>query len=239
MTNGFIPGLLVALTVVGCSGGSDEPQAGETAPNIVQPGAPGQGTRTLTPEELENLERTEHTQADVRFMQGMIHHHAQAIRMTDLVPTHTKRRAIALIAKRIDLSQETEIEQMRTWLDARNEEAPELHRVHGHAHGTGQGQLMPGMLTEPQLKRLAAARGRLQQYVILGSGLDSYALREAGRLGDLRVFEVDDPRFLSWKQERIAEVGLTIPPRPLRPPSRARRALWHLPRTPRSSQTQS
>jgi uncharacterized protein (DUF305 family) len=158
MTRGLVPSLVLVLTVLGCSGGSGEPAA-ETAPNIVQPGAPGQGTRTLTPEELEDIERTEHVEADVRFMQGMIHHHAQAIRMTDLVPTHTKRRAIALIAKRIDLSQESEIEQMRKWLEAHEEEAPELHRVHGHAHGTGQGKLMPGMLTESQLKRLAAARG--------------------------------------------------------------------------------
>ena len=159
VTKDFVPTLLLLLTVVGCSGGSDEPQAGETAPNIVQPGAPGQGTRTLTPEELENIERTKHTQADVRFMQGMIHHHAQAIRMTDFVPKRTKSRDIVLIAKRIDLSQESEIEQMRKWLEARDEAVPEQHRVHGHAHGKGQGQLMPGMLTEPQLKRLAAARG--------------------------------------------------------------------------------
>ena len=152
--------LLLSLAFAGCSGGSGEPEAtGETAPNIVQPGAPGQGTRTLTPEQLEDIEPTEHVEADVRFMQGMIHHHAQAIRMTDLVPTHTKRRDIVLIAKRIDLSQESEIEQMRKWLEARDEPAPELHRVHGHAHGTGQGVLMPGMLTEPQLNRLAAARG--------------------------------------------------------------------------------
>jgi uncharacterized protein (DUF305 family) len=152
--------LLLSLAFAGCSGGSGEPEAtGETTPNIVQPRAPGEGTRTLTPDELEDIERTEHVDADVRFMQEMIHHHAQAIRMTSLVPARTKRRAIRLIAKRIDLSQESEIEQMRKWLEARDEPAPELHRVHGHAHGIGQGELMPGMLTEAQLKRLAAARG--------------------------------------------------------------------------------
>jgi Domain of unknown function (DUF305) len=47
---------------------------------------------------------------------------------------------------------------MRSWLEARNEAAPELHRVHGHAHGAGLGRRMPGMLTEAQLDRLAAAR---------------------------------------------------------------------------------
>jgi uncharacterized protein (DUF305 family) len=152
--------LLLVLAAVGCSSGSGKPEAkGETAPNIVQPGAPGDGTRTLTPEELEDLEQTEHTDADVRFMQGMIQHHAQALRMTDLVPARSRRRPIELLARRIDLSQESEIETMRNWLDARNEAAPELHRVHGHAHGAGLGRLMPGMLTEAQLKQLAAARG--------------------------------------------------------------------------------
>lgn len=154
--------LLLVLAAVGCSSGSGEPEAtGETAPNIVQPGAPGEGTRTLTPEELEKLERTEHTEADVRFMQGMIQHHAQALRMTDLVPARSRRRQIELLARRIDLSQESEIETMRNWLEARNEAAPELHRVHGHAHGAGLGRLMPGMLTEAQLKQLAAARGNV------------------------------------------------------------------------------
>jgi len=63
--------------------------------------------------------------------------------------------------------------------------------------------------------RLAAARDRLHQYVILGAGLDSYALRMGDELGDLIVFEVDDPPFQAWKAERLRELGLT-PPRQLR-----------------------
>jgi methyltransferase (TIGR00027 family) len=60
--------------------------------------------------------------------------------------------------------------------------------------------------------RLAAARARLDQYVVLGAGLDSYALRMGDRLGDLIVFEVDDPPFQAWKQQRIEALGLTAPP---------------------------
>jgi methyltransferase (TIGR00027 family) len=59
--------------------------------------------------------------------------------------------------------------------------------------------------------RLAAARARLDQYVVLGAGLDSYALRMGDRLGDLVVFEVDDPPFQAWKQQRIEALGLTAP----------------------------
>lgn len=60
--------------------------------------------------------------------------------------------------------------------------------------------------------RLAAARQRLSQYVILGAGLDSYALRMGDGLGTLTVFEVDDPPFQEWKQQRIQELGLKPPP---------------------------
>lgn len=59
--------------------------------------------------------------------------------------------------------------------------------------------------------RLAEAAKRLRQYVILGAGLDSYALRMAGRLGDLVVFEVDDPPFQDWKRQKVAALGLDLP----------------------------
>jgi uncharacterized protein (DUF305 family) len=153
--------LLAALALAACSGNSSEDAqtAGETAPNIVQPGAPGEPTRTLTPEELAKLEPTVHTDADVEFVRGMIHHHAQALRMTALVPKRSTWADLELLARRMDISQESEIEQMRRWLEERGERAPELHRVHGHAHGTGQ-RLMPGMLTEAELKQLERARGK-------------------------------------------------------------------------------
>ena len=152
---------LAAVVLGGCSGDSSGDEAaitGETAPNIVQPGAPGEPPRTLTPEELAELEPPGYTTADVRFMQGMIHHHAQALLMTDLVAARSTRRSIELLAKRIAASQDAEIAQMRTWLEDRDEETPVLHRAHGHAHGIGVAA-MPGMLTQAQLQRLKAARG--------------------------------------------------------------------------------
>jgi uncharacterized protein (DUF305 family) len=156
------------LALCGCSSGDGEAQPAETAPNVVQPGAPGEPTRTLTPEELAEIEPPEHTPADVRFMQGMIHHHAQALRMTALVPSRSSDDGLGLLAKRIDLSQVTEIEQMQRWLKERGEAAPVLHRKHGHAHGAGHG-LMPGMLTERELKKLGVARGKAFDRLFLES----------------------------------------------------------------------
>ncbi len=59
---------------------------------------------------------------------------------------------------------------------------------------------------------LATARSRVNQYVLLGAGLDSFALRQGEALSDLLVYEVDDPPFLEWKRQRIAELGLVEPP---------------------------
>jgi uncharacterized protein (DUF305 family) len=157
----FLPTLLVAALLAGCSGGgSEETQTvGETAPNIVQPGAPGEPTETLTPEELAQLEESPHTQADIEFLQGMIHHHAQALWMTGLVPKRDTSEGVRQLALRMDISQQAEIEQMRKWLQVRGEPAPELHRLHGHAHGLGL-RPMPGMLDSDQVRRLRNAKGK-------------------------------------------------------------------------------
>ena len=148
------------LALAACSGGgdADAERAGDTGPRIVQPGAPGEPSRTLSLEELADLEPTEHGDVDVAFMQGMIHHHAQALRMTALVPARSASEDVRTLARRIDVSQEGEIELMSDWLRERGEAAPELHRAHGHAHGGGQ-VLMPGMLTEAELARLGRTEG--------------------------------------------------------------------------------
>jgi uncharacterized protein (DUF305 family) len=141
---------------------------GEIPPNIVQPGAPGQPSRTLSADELRELETPAHTDADVEFMQGMIHHHAQALLMTSFVPQRSSRRDVALLARRMELSQQSEIELMQGWLEERGEIAPDAHIPHGHAHGPG-GRLMPGMLTVDQLAGLRATRGRAFEGLFLRS----------------------------------------------------------------------
>ena len=151
----------LALVLAGCGDkeAADGPQA-ETAPVIVQPGAPGEGSTTLSADELSELEAPTFVDADVLFMQGMIHHHAQALWMTSLVPERSAGAELPLLAERMDISQTSEIEQMQRWLRERGQEVPVLHRVHHHAHGVGAGTMMPGMLTETQLQRLERARGK-------------------------------------------------------------------------------
>lgn len=102
--------------------------------------------------------RPRHTAADVRFMQGMIAHHAQAVTMSALVPTRTSRQDIRMLAERIDVSQQDEIAWMRTWLADRGETVP-VADEHAHHGSTGQTELMPGMLTPQELAQLEAAKG--------------------------------------------------------------------------------
>lgn len=101
---------------------------------------------------------TQHTPADVAFMQGMIQHHAQAVAMVALVPARTQRQDLKLLALRIDVSQADEMEMMRLWLKDRGQPVPDTGAHAGHgAHG-GHG-LMPGMLTPEEMAALERARG--------------------------------------------------------------------------------
>ncbi|MFM0113081.1 class I SAM-dependent methyltransferase [Paraburkholderia nemoris] len=55
-----------------------------------------------------------------------------------------------------------------------------------------------------------AGRG-LDQYVILGAGLDSFAQRRPEIASHLKVFEVDQPGPQAWKRQRLIELGFGVP----------------------------
>jgi len=202
----ILPALVLPLLVAGCSGGAasqdtaappsppeSSAEVAEGAPasperRAIQPSAPGEPTRVLSAADLAGAPHPEHTQDDVRFMQGMLHHHAQAMVMTELATRRTTSQDIRLLARRIELSQNDEITLMRRWLETRGEEVPELvlrfgadgpddhagHDDHAHhpghaghaghgAHGDPSGHdslPMHGMLSNEELARLAAASNR-------------------------------------------------------------------------------
>jgi uncharacterized protein (DUF305 family) len=68
--------------------------------------------------------RRHYTQADVDFMAGMIHHHAQAIVMSRLAPTHGAGPSVRTLAARIINAQRDEIASMQRWLRDRGEAVP-------------------------------------------------------------------------------------------------------------------
>jgi uncharacterized protein (DUF305 family) len=141
-------GLATAL-VAGCGGSKPAPEEEPSqSVSVVQPGAPGEPTKKVDPNATPAA--IQHTQADVEFMQGMIHHHQQALTMTDWVPERTRSTSVRLMARRMGLSQQAEIDQMWKWLEARGVDPTD----HSHRHTT-----MPGMLTSRQLERLKTADG--------------------------------------------------------------------------------
>jgi uncharacterized protein (DUF305 family) len=120
---------------------------------IFQPGAPGQPSKPITASQSLEIGRSAVNPLDVKFMQDMIEHHAQAVEMVELLETRTNRNSMRLLGKRISMSQSSEIEMMRGWLARRGESAPDphAHRMHG--------MIMTGMLSPQQMDALAAAKG--------------------------------------------------------------------------------
>jgi uncharacterized protein (DUF305 family) len=91
------------------------------------------------------------TEADVRFMQGMIAHHAQAIHMSRMAAAHQANARVLKFANKIDQSQQAEIRLMQEWLHSNQQFAPDT--------SSWRHMSMPGMLTTEQLAQLDAAKG--------------------------------------------------------------------------------
>jgi uncharacterized protein (DUF305 family) len=123
-------------------------------PPLVQPGAPGEPPRAITPDQATDLSQVEYTGADIKFMQGMIGHHAQALEMVALLQTRTHSADMKKMAERIRISQADEITMMQNWLRRRGQEVPTGREHHMHA-----GPLMPGMLTDDEMQQLASKQG--------------------------------------------------------------------------------
>ena len=92
-----------------------------------------------------------YTEADVRFMQGMIAHHAQAIHMSRMAGTRGADPRVLRFATKIDQSQIAEIFLMQDWLRRNGQQAPDT--------SSWRTMQMPGMLTSQQLAQLDSARG--------------------------------------------------------------------------------
>lgn len=92
-----------------------------------------------------------YTEADVRFMQGMIAHHAQAIYMSQLAAAHNASPHLLKFAQKIDQSQRSEIRLMQGWLKANGQFAPDT--------SAWRHMMMPGMLSSEQLAQLDSAKG--------------------------------------------------------------------------------
>jgi uncharacterized protein (DUF305 family) len=148
--------ITLAAVAVSCRTAAPATAAGASAakPPIVQPGAPGAPSHVISAETAADLSKVEFTGADIKFMQGMIGHHQQAIEMVALVGSHSRSEDLKKLALRIDLSQEDEIKMMQHWLADRGQQVPDRNAMHMHG-----AMLMPGMLTADEMRQLSEANG--------------------------------------------------------------------------------
>ena len=155
-------GLCVLVLAAGASApfpAASAQQAGSASPPVVvQPGAPGQPSKTLPASTKPTL--PQRSAADVAFMQGMIMHHSQAVEMTALIASHTQDKEVRSLGEKISRSQADEIGFMRRWLVARGE--PVSIAMPGMEDMDMSGnpiEPMPGMLTPKQMEALQNAKG--------------------------------------------------------------------------------
>jgi uncharacterized protein (DUF305 family) len=147
---------LLALAAMSCNKPSDESKL-----------APGTGVQTvvngqtaLSPAAVGNTGR-EAIKADFDFMSGMIAHHAQAVLMAGWAPTHGASAALRRYCERVVVGQSDEIALMQQWLRDHGQPVPDAHdtKMHMTMNGKTMDMLMPGMLTDEEMKQLDTARG--------------------------------------------------------------------------------
>jgi len=129
-----------------------------TTPVVVQPGAPGQPSKTLPSSTKGTL--PPRSQADVEFMQGMIMHHEQAVVMTAWIPSRTENKELRLLGAKMSSTQADEIRMMQRWLAARGEATSMAMPGMPDMDRSGKPMaLMPGMLSAEQMEALRKAKG--------------------------------------------------------------------------------
>ncbi len=117
---------------------------------VLEPGRPGESAGVTDSDKVKAVEPPVYNGVDTTFVQMMIVHHAQAIRMADLAAERAANPQLKALAARISLAQKPEIDVLRAWLKGRG--LPESDPAHDHA-------TMPGMQTDAALAELTAARG--------------------------------------------------------------------------------
>ena len=140
------------------------------SPVIVQPGAPGQGNKALTPKTAKADVRPP-SKPDIDFMQGMIMHHNQAVEMTELLKTRSQDPEVLELGKKIDVSQTDEMRWMKQWLTDRGLPVSAPMDMGGmDMPGMDMSSMMPampGMLTAAQMDALRKASGPTFDHLFL------------------------------------------------------------------------
>lgn len=154
MTNKFLTlsatAIAAALALAGCSTGTSGSSATSSSPASTgnsMPGMDHNGSGMMS--SSGPAASTEHNDADTMFVQGMIPHHEQAVKMSEtMLQKKDIPAAVTDLATRIKAAQAPEIETMTGWLKSWNESAT-----------MGAGHSMNGMMGDDDLRQLDTAQG--------------------------------------------------------------------------------
>nr|MDT0657464.1 DUF305 domain-containing protein [Micromonospora sp. DSM 115978] len=179
--------------------GTSAPPATPDGPPLIAPGRPGEtasvtgGGRPAVP--LYNPQ-------EVTFVQMMIPHHTQALRMSAMAPDRAADPRIRALAERVRVSQLPEIQRMRGWLTERDLDSGSPPAGHDHLD-------MPGMQSEAALRDLATASGADFDRLFVAMMTDHHQGAIEMATGVLRVGVDVTVRELatSIATEQAAEIG--------------------------------
>jgi uncharacterized protein (DUF305 family) len=205
--------LLGSVAVAACSSATGQQSAPAPAP---------------APRPATNSARAAYTEADVRFMSGMIHHHAQALVMAGWAPTHGASPSVQALCERIVVGQGDEIALIQRWLRDRHEPVPQMDSTHHMMAGMDHAMMMPGMLTAEQMSRLDGARGPAFDRLFLTSMIEHhkgaltmvdqlFASQGAGEEEGVFRFASDVYADQSTEIDRMQRMLVTLPPEGLGP----------------------
>ncbi len=83
-------------------------------------------------------------------------------------------------------------------------------RQNGFGHG-GSAAIVLGRARYTEDKLIEAVQSGTNQYVVLGAGGDSFALRRPDLMEKIRVYEIDQPGTQEWKRECLEGRGHALP----------------------------
>src|SRR5215470_1402244 len=84
-------------------------------------------------------------------------------------------------------------------------------RARGDMHPIGTRTFRASIVARARFVEDLVAAGGVDQYVLLGAGLDTFAQRRAELASKLQVHEVDQPETQAWKRSRLRELGFDEP----------------------------
>ena len=165
--------MVVGLLAVGCGGETVPEVDSDRTPAAAETASPqGEGGMEMDHAGMDHAE-TDHaamghgdhdmggltasggdgyTESDVHFMQMMIGHHDQAVRMSALSAGRDAGPEVRQLSQRIDISQRDEILFMEEWLRQRDQPVPQAHHL--------RAMEMPGLVSDEDFERLSEARGQ-------------------------------------------------------------------------------